>query len=54
MAKSFDDTEWPLVEALADARGADFGLPERRADSVVLASFNIRKIGRIVTRAVLR
>jgi len=47
MAKSFDNTEWSLIEALADARGADFGLPERRADSVILASFNIRKIGQI-------
>lgn len=47
MAKSFNTGEWSLIETLADAREADFGLPERRDDSVVLASFNIRKIGRI-------
>ena len=51
MAKSFTPAQWTRVEALADAEGADFGLPARRADSVVLASFNIRKIGQIKNKS---
>ena len=51
MAKSFTTAQWTKVEALTDARGAAFGLPERRGDSVVLASFNIRKIGRIKNKS---
>ena len=30
MAKSFTAAQWTKVEALTDARGAAFGLPERR------------------------
>lgn len=51
MAKSFTAAQWTKVEALTDARGAAFGLPERRGDSVVLASFNIRKIGQIKNKS---
>ena len=51
MAKSFTAAQWTKVEALSDARGASFGLPARRGDSVVLASFNIRKIGQIKNKS---
>ena len=51
MAKSFTAAQWAKVEALSDARGASFGLPARRGDSVVLASFNIRKIGQIKNKS---
>ncbi len=51
MAKSFAPGEWTRVNALLDRRHADFGLPERRADSVVLASFNIRKLGQIKNKS---
>lgn len=51
MAKSFESGEWSLIEALADSQGADFGLPARRSDSVVLTSFNIRKIGLIKNKS---
>ena len=51
MAKSFTPGEWALVNALLDQREADFGLPQRRADSVVLASSNIRKLGKVENRS---
>ena len=51
MAKSFAPGEWTRVNALLDRRHADFGLPERRADSVVLASFNIRKLGQVKNKS---
>ncbi len=41
----FSATEWRRIFALMETRGAEFGLPERRADSVVLGSWNIRKLG---------
>jgi hypothetical protein len=47
MAKSFTPAEWSKVLTLARTRGEDFGLPERRADSVVLGSFNVRKLGAV-------
>ena len=51
MAKSFSAAQWTKIEALTKLRGAAFGLPARRADSVVLASFNIRKIGQIKNKS---
>ncbi len=51
MAKSFKPGEWARVNALLDRRQAKFGLPERRTDSVVLASFNIRKLGQIKNKS---
>ena len=44
MAK-FTKSEWDRINRLLDTRGDEFGFPRRRDDSVVLASFNIRKIG---------
>jgi len=46
MAK-FSSAQWAKVNTLLDSDEARFGLPQRRGDSVVLASFNIRKLGKI-------
>jgi endonuclease/exonuclease/phosphatase family metal-dependent hydrolase len=45
MAKRFTPEEWATVHDLVIRQGTDFGLPERRAESVVIGSFNIRKLG---------
>lgn len=45
MAQSFTATQWTKIHDLFDERAEDFGLPRRRQKSVVLASFNIRKLG---------
>ncbi len=50
MAK-FTDTQWTRVVDILETDGAKFGLPERRDDSVVLSSFNIRKIGKVKSRS---
>ena len=50
MAK-FTAAEWAEVNALLDREGTRFGLPERRQGSVVLASFNIRKLGQVKNRS---
>ncbi len=42
---AFTQSQWTKVNGLLAAEGDRFGLPRRRADSVVLASFNIRKLG---------
>ena len=51
MAQSFTPAEWKKVEALASSRGHRFGLPARRAGSVVLGSFNIRKLGKVESKS---
>ena len=51
MADSFRDDEWAKIHRLMDARGDDFGLPARRDGSVVLGSFNIRKLGSLDTKS---
>lgn len=45
MAESFSTQEWEKIHTLAGQKAEEFGLPERRADSVVIGSFNIRKLG---------
>jgi endonuclease/exonuclease/phosphatase family metal-dependent hydrolase len=45
MAKHFTPAEWAKVHDLVRQQGMAFGLPERRPDSVVIGSFNIRKLG---------
>ncbi len=42
----FTSAQWAKVNTLLDADENRFGLPQRRGDSVVLASFNIRKLGK--------
>lgn len=51
MAKSFSKADWTRIHGLLDSRGEDFGLPERRSDSVILASFNIRKLGTVKNKS---
>jgi len=41
----FTTAEWRKIRALFDAEAERFGLPQRRDESVLLASFNIRKLG---------
>ena len=45
MAKSFTPTEWQKIHTLVSQKGASFGLPTRRDKSVLIGSFNIRKLG---------
>ncbi|KNG92658.1 hypothetical protein [Pseudaestuariivita atlantica] len=47
MAQDFDDAEWAQITTQLDGDPAGYGLPERRDGSVVLASWNIRKFGRL-------
>ncbi|MEM9098675.1 MAG: hypothetical protein AAGC79_09120 [Pseudomonadota bacterium] len=60
MAKHFDESEWAKIDTLlaessteaaratakAENKLAAFGLPERRADSLLMATWNIRKFGK--------
>lgn len=52
MAKSkFKKSEWDRIKDLASTSAEDFGLPQRRSDSVVLGTFNIRELGKITNRS---
>ena len=48
MAKKvkFSASEWTKIENLARASGEKFGLPHSRSKSVVIGTFNIRKLGK--------
>lgn len=46
MAKAFTKSEWKKILDLAKTNAEDFGLPRRSRKSVVLGSFNIRKLGK--------
>jgi len=52
MAKRFSSAEWKKINSLLASNASDFGLPERRSKSVVLASFNIRKLGKVKNKSV--
>jgi len=47
MAQSFSQSEWDTINTFLDQgeNARDFGIPERRDGSVVLSSWNIRKLG---------
>ena len=45
MAGQFTSSEWKLVNARLDADPGRYGLPQREYGSVLLGSFNIRKLG---------
>ncbi len=45
MAKTFSVAEWRKIHDLMKQGGEDFGLPKRSRGSVVMGSFNIRKLG---------
>ncbi len=47
----FSPEAWRRVMETLDADEARYGLPERRPDSVVLASFNIRKLGTVENKS---
>jgi hypothetical protein len=49
MAK-FTDAEWKKIAALSETSAEDFGLPRRRPTSVVIGTFNIRKLGALKKR----
>ncbi len=51
MPQSFTETEWTAIHELLESGGTDFGLPEPRAGSVMLCSFNIRKLGRVESKS---
>ncbi len=43
--KGFKKEEWEKINALLDSEPNKFGLPERKYGTIVLGSFNIRKLG---------
>lgn len=45
MAQSFTQAQWQTIEQTLEADPAAFGMPQRRDGSVVIASWNIRKLG---------
>ncbi len=45
MAKHFTPTEWAAINAGLDAAPDRYGWPEHRSGSLILPSFNIRKLG---------
>jgi endonuclease/exonuclease/phosphatase family metal-dependent hydrolase len=51
MAKSFTPAEWKKIHKLMDDDSEQFGFPERRRGSVLLASFNIRKLAGVDKRS---
>jgi endonuclease/exonuclease/phosphatase family metal-dependent hydrolase len=54
MAKKlkFSKAEWTKINNLAQASGEDFGLPYARSKSVVIGTFNIRKLGKKSNKSV--
>lgn len=50
MASHFSNSEWLKINSLFNQSPEDFGLPERRQDSIVIGSFNIRKLGAVEKR----
>ena len=51
MAQRFTPAEWTKIHNLIDARGESFGLPPRRPGSIVIGSFNIRKLGAVASKS---
>ena len=45
MATQFTSAEWKTIRETLDADRGKYGLPEREYGSVLLGSFNIRKLG---------
>jgi len=50
MAAHFTPGDWQKINARFNQASGLFGLPERRRDSVVVGSFNIRKLGAVSKR----
>ena len=45
MARQFTSADWKLIRARLDEDPARYGMPQREYGSVLLGSFNIRKLG---------
>lgn len=45
MAQSFSAAEWDTVHRFVEEQGEELGLPARRDGSIVIGSFNVRKLG---------
>ena len=50
MPQHFTPAEWQKINAEFNTSAATYGLPTRRSDSVIIGSFNIRKLGDINKR----
>ncbi|MHA2251618.1 MAG: endonuclease/exonuclease/phosphatase [Candidatus Kariarchaeaceae archaeon] len=50
MVREFDSDEWGLIMKELKQNPENYGLPQRKFGSVVLASFNIRKLGSVRKR----
>ena len=50
MPQHFTPAEWQKINAEFNTSAANYGLPTRRSDSVIIGSFNIRKLGDINKR----
>jgi len=50
MGSKFSNLQWQKIGALNALSANNFGLPERRNDSVIIGSFNIRKLGAVAKR----
>ena len=51
MTSRFTNGEWKKINELFDSSVEKFGLPERRSGSVVIGTFNIRKLGGVKKRS---
>jgi len=51
MASSFSKQEWSAIFATLDKHDAALGFPKRHRKSVVLGTFNIRKIGKVAGKS---
>jgi endonuclease/exonuclease/phosphatase family metal-dependent hydrolase len=49
--KKFSTAEWKKIMKLADSSSQDYGFPQRRDKSVVIGTFNIRKLGQVKGRS---
>lgn len=50
MTSHFSKSEWEKINTVFKQSAQDYHLPERRTDSVIIGSFNIRKLGAIKNR----
>lgn len=50
MASHFTDLQWQKINDRYAQSAGDYGLPARRNDSVIIGSFNIRKLGAVKNR----
>ncbi len=51
MAQKFTEAEWDQILKLLPRSGERYGLPVRRRHSLVLGSFNIRKLGQVKNKS---